>query len=195
MFYLFPKIVKPDVCEAIIEDCMSKNLETAVVKNLDHSSSRDDPKIRKTSIYFVPTDRNNKANEIAWSFLKEATKRMFHYDLTYFQQIQFAKYSDGDFYDWHIDSYHQDQPNKIRKLSLTLALSDPDTFEGGELQFYNGGRPWEEKGDPNGEQVKMDLKSQGTVVVFDSRDFHRVTPVTQGVRHSIVCWATGAAFR
>ena len=79
-------MVKPDVCEAIIEDCMSKNLETAVVKNLDHSSSRDDPKIRKTSIYFVPTDRNNKANEIAWSFLKEANKRMFHYDLTYFQQ-------------------------------------------------------------------------------------------------------------
>ena len=188
-------MVKPDVCEAIIEDCMSKNLETAEVKNLDPSSSRDDPRIRKTSIYFVPTDRNNKANEIAWSFLKEANKRIFHYDLTYFQQIQFSVYKDGGFYDWHTDLYHQDQPNRTRKLSLTLALSDPDTFEGGELQFYNGGRPWEEKGDANGEQIKMDLKSQGTVVVFDSRDFHRVTPVTQGVRHSIVCWATGAAFR
>ena len=28
----------------------------------------------------------------------------------------------------------------IRKLSLSLILSDPNTFEGGELQFYNGGK-------------------------------------------------------
>ena len=195
MFYLFPRIVKPYVCEAIIKDCMNRNLEPAKVTNIDNSSARDDPNIRKTSIYFVPTDRNNKANKIAWHFLKEANKEMFHYDLTYFQQIQFSVYKDGGFFDWHTDSYHQDQPNKTRKLSLSLVLSNPNTFEGGKLEFYNGGRSWEEKGDATGEQIKMDLESQGTVVVFDSRDYHRVTPVTDGVRHSIVCWATGAAFR
>jgi len=195
MFYLFPRIVKPDVCEEIIKDCMSRNLETAKVLSQDNSSIRDDPNIRKTSIYFVPTDQNNKANEIAWRFLKEANNKMFHYDLTYFQSIQFAEYKDGGHYDWHIDSYNQDQPNKTRKLSLSLVLSNPDNFEGGKLEFYNGGRPWEEKGDTTGEQIKIDLESQGTVVVFDSRDYHRVTPVTDGVRHSVVCWATGAAFR
>ena len=195
MFYLFPRIVKPDMCEEIIKDCMSRNLEIATIINPDHSSSRDDPNIRKTSIYFVPTDRNNKANEIAWHFLKEANKQMFHYDLTYFQSIQFAEYKDGGHYDWHIDSYHQDELNKTRKLSLSLVLSNPDNFEGGKLEFYNGGRPWEEKGDATGEQIKIDLESQGTIVVFDSRDYHRVTPVTKGIRYSVVCWATGAAFR
>ena len=195
MFYLFPRIVKPDMCEEIIKDCMSRNLKSAKVISPDHSSSRDDPNIRKTSIYFVPTDRNNQANEIAWHFLKKANKEMFHYDLTYFQQTQFSVYKDGGHYDWHTDSYHQDELNKTRKLSLSLVLSNPDNFEGGKLEFYNGGRPWEEKGDTTGEQIKIDLESQGTVVVFDSRDYHRVTPVTDGVRHSVVCWATGAPFR
>ena len=195
MFYLFPRIVKPDVCEEIIKDCMSRNLETAKVLSQDNSSIRDDPNIRKTSIYFVPTDQNNKANEIAWRFLKEANNKMFHYDLTYFQSIQFAEYKDGGHYDWHIDSYHQDELNKTRKLSLSLVLSNPDNFEGGKLEFYNGGRPWEEKGDATGEQIKIDLESQGTIVVFDSRDYHRVTPVTKGIRYSVVCWATGASFR
>jgi predicted 2-oxoglutarate/Fe(II)-dependent dioxygenase YbiX len=78
---------------------------------------------------------------------------------------------------------------------LSLSLSDPNTFEGGELEFYNGGRPIEEQNDKTGEQIKKDLKSRGTIAVFDSRDWHRVKPVVKGVRYSIVCWATGADFK
>jgi len=188
MFYIFPKIIEPEVCNEIVKDCMSKDLELAAVGNA--SSPRDDPKIRKTSVYFVPVDKNNNANKIAWGFLKEANKILFHYDLTYFQQIQFAKYSDGEFYDWHVDTYETNEPNKTRKLSMSLMLTDPNTFTGGEFQFYNGGRSFEDD-----EQMKKELKTQGTIVVFDSRDFHRVTPVTKGTRHSIVCWATGVPFK
>ena len=195
MFYLFPRMIKPEVCDGIVKDCLSRDLKPAEVLNTDVSSSRDDPSIRKTSVYFVPIDKDNKANEITWYFLKEANKKMFNYDLTYFEPIQFAEYKEAAFYDWHIDSYQQNEPNKTRKLSLSLMLTDPDTFEGGEFQFFNGGRPVTEHGDETGEQIKNDLKAQGSIVVFDSRDFHRVTPVTNGTRHSVVCWATGAAFK
>ena len=195
MFYIFPRIIKPEVCDAIVKDCLSRNLEPAKVFDYSPSFSRDDPSVRKTSVYFVSTDKNNKANEIAWHFLKEANKQMFNYDLTYFQPIQFAEYKNGGFYDWHIDTHHQDKPNKTRKLSLSLMLTDPDVFEGGEFQFFNGNRPYVEQGDPTGEQLKKDLKAQGTIVVFDARDYHRVTPVNRGTRHSVVCWATGANFK
>ena len=195
MFYLFPRIVKPEICDEIVKDCLSKDLKPAKVFDTKPNSSRDDPSVRKTSVYFVSSDRNNKANEIAWYFLKEANKQMFNYDLTYFQPIQFAEYKDGGFYDWHIDTYYQDEPNKTRKLSLSLILTDPDTFEGGEFQFFNGGKPVKENGDETGEQLRNDIKAQGSIIVFDSRDFHRVTPVTKGIRHSIVCWATGASFK
>ena len=197
MFFLFPRIIKPEVCDKIVADCLPKNLKPAKVFGHNAGSQRDDPNIRKTAVYFVPTEsRDNKANELAWYFLKEANRQMFNYDLTYFQSIQFAEYKNGDFYDWHIDSHYQAEPNKTRKLSLSLMLTNPDNFEGGELQFFSGGRPpFTEHGDETGEQTKKDIKAQGSIVVFDSRDFHRVTPVTNGVRHSIVCWATGATFK
>tara|TARA_Y100001951_G_C11259899_1_gene251852 strand:+ start:234 stop:818 length:585 start_codon:yes stop_codon:yes gene_type:complete len=194
MFYVFPKAVKPEVCEEIIKDCKNNiDLKKATIVGKD-GTGRDDPEIRKTSIHFI-TDKDNKINELAWHFLREANKIQFNYDLEYFQPIQFAEYKDGGFYEWHQDASGVDKDNEIRKLSLTMVLSDPDTFKGGELEFYNGDRPMEDVGEITGEQVTNDIKSQGTVVVFDSRDWHRVKPVTKGVRHSIVCWTVGPNFK
>jgi len=193
MFYVFPKAVKPDICDQIVEDCKQNILEKATVYNYD-KSSRDDPEVRKTSIHFV-NNKDNKINELVWQFLREANKIQFNYDLTYFQPIQFSEYKDGGFYGWHQDDGIADKNNEIRKLTAVLAVSSPDTFEGGELQFYTGDRPMEDMGEITAEQVTNDIKAQGSVVVFDSRDWHRVTPVTKGVRHSIVCWTVGPNFK
>ena len=194
MFYLFPRAVKPSFCEQIVRDCKQNILEEATVLNLN-KSSRDDPDNRKTSIHFI-TDENNKINALVWDFLREANKTQFNYDLTYFHPIQFGEYKDGGFYGWHQDEGGIDKSNnEVRKLSLSLILSDPDTFSGGELQFYNGDKPFNNMGEITGEQITNDLKAQGSVVVFDSRDWHRVTPVTKGVRHSIVCWTVGPNFK
>ena len=193
MFFVFPRAVKPDVCDQIVTDCKQNILKKASIHGFD-KKGRDDPAIRKTSVDFI-TDKDNKINELAWHFLREANKVQFHYDLTYFQAIQFAEYKDGGFYGWHQDASGIDPDNETRKLSLTLVLSDPDTFQGGELQFYNGGRPMEDMGDITGKQVQQDIQAQGTVVVFDSRDWHRVTPVVKGVRHSVVCWTVGPNFK
>ena len=193
MFYVFPRVVATDVCEQIVLDCKQNILKKATVLNPD-KSSRDDPEVRKTSVHFIK-DKDNKVNELVWHFLREANKIQFHYELTFFQAIQFAEYKDGGFYGWHQDASGIDPNNETRKLSLTLVLSDPDTFEGGELQFYNGERPMEDVGEITGEQITNDIKAQGSVIVFDSRDFHRVTPVTKGIRHSIVCWTLGPNFR
>ena len=195
MFFVFPKIIKPDVCEDIIKECKENVLEEALLGN-PNIEDRNNPDIRKTSIHFIK-DKDDKVNKIAWHFLKEANKKEFHYALEYFQPIQFAEYKDGGHYGWHRDAgpFTTGNTNAIRKLSLTLALSDPDTFEGGELQFYNGDRPVDNVGEITGEQVTNDIKSQGSIIIFDSYDFHRVTPVTNGVRHSIVCWACGPRFK
>jgi len=193
MFFVFPRAVKPDVCDQIVIDCKKNILKKASILGAN-KKGRDDPAIRKTSVHFI-ADEKNKINELAWHFLREANKIQFNYDLEYFQAIQFAEYKDGGFYEWHQDEAGINKSNEIRKLSLSLILSDPDTFEGGELQFYNGDRPLEDMGEITGEQVTNDIKAQGTVVVFDSRDFHRVTPVTKGVRHSVVCWTVGPNFK
>ena len=195
MFYVFPKAVKRDTCEKIVKDCKQNILKKASILDYNEKSSIDNPDIRKTSVYFI-TERDNKINELVWGFLREANKIQFHYALEYFQAVQFAEYKNGGFYDWHQDGTGLDVSGEIRKLSLTLVLSDPDNFEGGELQFYNGGRSMEDIfGEMEGKRAKDDIKAQGTVIVFDSRDWHRITPVTRGIRHSIVCWTVGPNFR
>ena len=130
MYYVFPKVVKPDVCERIVKDCKQNILKEATIYGSD-KKGRDDPEIRKTSVHFIK-DKDNEINELAWHFLREANKIQFNYNLEYFQAIQFAEYKDGGFYGWHQDASSIDPDNETRKLSLTLVLSNPDNFQGGD---------------------------------------------------------------
>ena len=72
------------------------------------------------------------------------TNAGWNFQWDYSESCQFTKYTKGQFYDWHCDSwdkpYIRQQPNdpshgKIRKLSVTVTLSDPKEYSGGELEF------------------------------------------------------------
>ena len=67
----------------------------------------------------------------------------------------------------------------MRKLSFSLLLSDPDTYEGGDLCFY-GPFPL--------------ARVQGTLTVFPSFLSHSVSPVTAGDRFAIVGFVLGPTF-
>ena len=71
---------------------------------------------------------------------------------------------------------------------MTIWLNDPDEYEGGELDIeYQGPR----------EDIRYDsLKlPKGSIVIFPSDKWHRVRPVTFGVRKSLVTWFRGPPFR
>ena len=195
MFYVFPQAISKKECEKLLDYCIKNTkLKEAAILNPGESdadinrSNRVYPKIRITDIAFVEPDSNedNKVNELAWHFLNEANVRNFNYKIETFQLVQFARYRDGGHYGWHRDVNESAiSPNgESRKLSLTLCLTDPKDYEGGELQFFNGERLEEQR-------IINDIQDQGSVIVFDSRDWHRVTPVTKGTRYSLVCWSVG----
>ena len=198
MFYVFPRAISKKECEKLLDYCIKNTeLKEASVLNKGQSDADDvrigrtDPSIRITDIAFVEPDGNedNKVNEVAWDFLNEANTRQFNFKINSFQLVQFARYRDGGHYGWHRDVNESAiSPNgEMRKLSLTLCLTDPKEYEGGELQFFNGERPEEQR-------IINDIQDQGSVIVFDSRDWHRVTPVTKGTRYSLVCWSVGPNF-
>jgi PKHD-type hydroxylase len=107
----------------------------------------------------------------------------YHFDLTGFsERIQYSVYhgSEGGHYDWHVDQ----GPLAIRrKLSLTLQLSDPSQYQGGDLQFLAGGL------------TETAPRERGMMIAFPSYGVHRVAPVTVGSRKSLVIWITGPQFR
>ena len=74
-----------------------------------------------------------------------------------------------------------------RKLSMTIQLSDPDDYEGGDFVF-NVNQIGQS---PDREQ----LRKKGTVLVFPSFIMHGVKPVTKGTRKSLVSWIEGPTWR
>lgn len=70
-----------------------------------------------------------------------------------------------------------------RKLCFIVQLSDPKSYEGGDVVLHN--TPPQTEG----------FRAQGTVIVFPSYWLHKVTPVKKGTRHSIVGWIHGHNFR
>jgi PKHD-type hydroxylase len=77
---------------------------------------------------------------------------------------------------------------KIRKLSVSVLLSDPKDFKGGEFEFdFRNHDPK----DKENKQVAKELNKKGSMIVFPSFIWHRVKPVTKGVRYSLVLWYLG----
>ena len=109
----------------------------------------------------------------------------FGFDLSGFQPIQYTVYShkpgDAPHYDFHTDVMAQGKHSQ-RKLSLVMQLSDPLDYEGGELIVWNS------------ERFHVP-KEKSLMVGFPSYSLHKVTPVTRGVRKSLVAWAVGPQFR
>jgi PKHD-type hydroxylase len=73
-------------------------------------------------------------------------------------------------------------PINHRKISITIQLSDPDEYEGGDLELWAGVG-----------QVKAP-RFQGCAVLFPSYILHRVTPVITGTRKSLVLWVGGGHY-
>ena len=139
--------------------------------------------LRKSSVMFID---NIPANNWIYQRLADlaitCNNERFHFDLLGFhEELQLAKYVEGDFFDWHLDFGPGE--TSIRKLSMTIQLSDPSEYEGGDLQFMIN------------QNIVTASREKGTIVIFPSFILHRVTPITKGVRQSIVGWDSGPPYR
>jgi len=142
---------------------------------------------RNSSIKWIPFSESTK-----WIYDKigamayEANKEMYHFDLNFMpEQIQYTEYYDTNkgHYDWHMDIGAQGiMP--FRKLSVTVQLSGPDEYEGGDLQLWTGGQ-----------YPITGPKGKGNIIIFPSFMLHRVTPVVKGTRKSFVLWLGGGHYK
>ena len=121
----------------------------------------------------------------AWDALldafQQANDETFRYNLTGVlelpQLLHYETPSSG--YGWHVDIGAGKAAH--RKLSISILLSPPSDYEGGEICFFQRGE----------KVVKPEL---GDVVCFSSFIPHRVKPITKGERWSLVAWASGPRF-
>ena len=165
-----------------------------------------DKEIRNSKNSWI--DTTNWVGGLIWHYIMMANRQNFLYDITCIdnESMQYTHYSEGEFYNWHVDSdiesYYKPQhiPSSgkfdtmedsshfnneyVRKLSFIVQLSDPDEYTGGEVQLLD-----------NTSKQYFVPKIKGTVVVFDSRTRHRVKKIRSGHRRSLVGWVVGPRFR
>ena len=170
-------------CDAIIKYGVSLQLEHGIVGG----KVSLDPSIRKSRVSWIPSSDP----ETQWIFrtctdmVNELNEKFFKFDLMYIESLQFTEYNgdslDPAFYGKHLDVMLTN--NGSRKLSFSVLLSDENSFVGGDLLLHCQKDP------------VAGVKQQGVAVAFPSNLLHEVTPVTQGVRYSLVGWVVGPRFK
>ena len=169
-------------CDKLIELGQSKGLEFGKI------GSHEVPinEIRKSNVsWILPSDSVETYQKLT-AVVKNLNPKFYGFDLYGFvESLQFTEYKEpDDHYTWHVDTSFSG--SITRKLTVVLQLSDPDDYEGGDLEISTG------RFEDSCSQAK---REQGTVIVFPTFMMHRVTPVTKGTRYSLVGWVTGPQFK
>ena len=172
-----PGVFTPEECELIIREGDKVNEIDATVGGDEDVGVN--PEIRISKLRWIECTWEN-----AWIWHRiaenviDVNNKFFQFDLLGFKEsIQLTRYEEGMFYIEHMD--YGKGPHCNRKLSLSIQLTDPATYEGGDLELNYGAQGFV--------TMQRDL---GSITFFPSFTLHRVTPVTRGVRHSVVLWVT-----
>ena len=204
-FYYWQSAIPPRICDMIVRygKEQKKNEVTAITGGLGRDRDLNKAPLTKDEIKDLKKKRDSN---IVWfndrwvyreiqPYVHQANKNAgWNFNWDYSESCQFTIYKKGQYYDWHCDSwdkpYAVDGPTKgkIRKLSVTVSLTDPKEYKGGELQFDFR---QQDPDKPRDIRTCTEILPKGSLVVFPSFVWHRVKPVTKGIRHSQVVWKLG----
>ena len=177
-------IFTPQQCQDIIDVGHQQKSHDALVGHKEKAVGVHDTKMRITTISWIPFKVFPEMYKLIERVMKKVNANHFGYDgMTLTEYAQFTEYPKGGFYDWHMDAEVNCQfEPPVRKISMTLLLSDPSEFVGGDLEFMTKGN-------------KPPQLLQGQAIFFNSLIRHRVAKVKKGIRRSLVMWFGGPSFK
>ena len=194
----------PEKVVDLIEEDLTENFDPQMGDSRLHGDSLNKDK-RNSMNAWVPT--NHWVGGFIWHYIQRANRENFLYDLRCIdgENMQYTRYTEGQFYTWHNDAglagqykpvavgnrtegrgqdFLNEKVEMVRKLSFAMQLSDPDDYEGGNIQLMDeGGKSY------------IAPRQKGSIMLFDSRTPHRVQKVTKGVRKSLVGWTVGPRWK
>ena len=215
-YYYFQSALTPRMCDDIVAYGKQHQAEMAVTGGVTRKVETGG-KLTKKEIKNIQKKRDS---DIVWMndkwiydavhpYIHEANKLAgWNFEWDWSESCQFTKYGVGQYYGWHCDSWeepYQRKQNedgtypidhgKIRKLSVTISLTEPDEYVGGNLEFdFRNQIDWERDKKSKIKEC-TEIRPRGSIIVFPSFVWHRVAPVTKGVRNSLVVWNLGYPFK
>ena len=170
----FPAAIDRDECAAIIR---LGEAGTPVNGGL----TRPEEGYRKGMTRIIPLGADSRWLYDRVTDLMVSVNQWYRYEVTGFvDSLLYCVYPENGQFEWHVDC--SDGATSTRKISMSIQLSDAEEYDGGALEFAAHGE-------------LPDARRLGTAVSFPAFLHHRVTPVTRGMRRSLVAWAHGPVFR
>jgi len=203
-YWYFKSAIPEHICDDISK--YGKQLQDQIGR----TGLFDKKKLNKKEIQNLKKKRNS---DIVWMsdrwiyneiqpYIHQANRSAgWNFNWDYSEACQFTKYKKGQYYGWHCDNTDkpyqtlnkQDPMNgKIRKLSVTVTLSNKKDYTGGELEFDLRNMNPEKK---RNIRKCNEILPKGSLIVFPSFVWHRVCPVKSGERNSLVIWNIGYPFQ
>ena len=185
-FYYFPQVFSNEEIS---------NLDQLVTQNYKFQKGQvgnielgilDSTVYNNRNIAYLPPDNNTKGlYEKLEKLVIQANEELFNFSITQVTDlIHYVIYPEnGGHLDWHMDV------GKLgvnrRKLALTVQLSDPTEYDGGEFEIWFGSK----------EKFITVPRQKGDVIIFPTFLMHRIKPITRGQRKALVFWTGGEPFR
>ena len=173
-YFCWEKELSNEICQKLIDLGQGNWNRAAVVnKSLVGTRKSDIVWTKEQWVYDLISPYMFDANEQAgWK-----------YNILAAQDCQVTRYIKDGFYGWHIDgmgSHTELQDDgTTRKLSMSVILNSD--YEGGDFEMRDL-------------KNKIPRLEEGSIIVFPSFIEHRVTPVTEGIRYSLVSWFVGPPY-
>lgn len=167
--------ISKEVCDVLLKEVENVRLTTATTQ----FKGLSDKRICKTGWIYG----DSWIGGMLAHYVNVANNQYFQYDLVdWASQIQYTVYdTEGSLYSWHYDTCETN--GLVRKLSISMCLSDPSEYEGGEFQIRIR------------DGIETFKMGRGEVIVFPSDCYHKVRKIRSGTRRSLVGWMGGPRFR
>ena len=209
-FWCFKSALTPRFCDEVIKYALNQKETMAITGGIGRERNLQKQPLNKDEIRNLKHKRNSDLVWLdeAWiykeihPYVQQANiKAGWNFNWDWSESCQFTKYKLNQYYDWHCDSwdkvYKSEGPEKgkIRKLSMTCQLTDGSEYKGGELEFDFRQYEPPQRDESKHLRKAIEILPKGSIIVFPSFVWHRVKPITQGVRYSLVAWHLGYPFK
>jgi len=180
-YYWFKNGFSPQEVADIVKGVKGMQMQRATIVGDDKDNT-----FRRSNIAWITQDDNwHWLYDKLKNMITEANDALWKFDLQSMPEgIQYTEYDGRE--KGHYDAHQDIGPGILswRKVSITVQLSDPSEYTGGDFHIITSLQGYREV-----------PKGLGNVTVFPSYMLHRVTPVTEGLRKVLVLWAGGDHYR
>ena len=204
-FWYFKSALTPRFCDEVIKYALEKKENLAITGKFGKGRNLNKNPLNKDEIRDLKYKRNSNVTWLddRWiykeihPYLTAANKESgWNFQIKRSEPCQFTKYKLNQYYDWHCDSFGEPASDgTIRKLSMTCQLTDGSEYKGGELEFDFRDYDPPQRDESKHLRKAIEILPKGSIIVFPSFVWHRVKPVTSGVRYSLVVWHLGYPFK